>query len=957
MTIHSGKFVFLVLLLMGCRSPSPSSDPVPSDHEPGYIPGTAEECRRLHAALFEDAATITASQPPASFEAPHLPLEAGLNNRLRAFLERQCYKLPGWSGEDGVHLTGTPTQGSSHGWVRVWYSPEVSAWLQRGRPEKEVPEQAIIIKETFRPIGEAKEEGGVFKLVAWQPMIRRPQDSRDGWFWSDIAQDEVRHGVVACSRPPLAWTSSETLRLDNCRPFNGFGYQVCLRCHASQRDFTFAQTTHLPASTGGTRARTQTIYDYRRVWREADAQNPDNHYDDYKNKPASTYIAPHPDRDTIPPALGGANPEFVAQYGLPADESAPSEDIPRFFDHVFAKAAQQQPDTFLTSDQCWSCHSGVGHIAQGLAGAGSLLARDGELAEGTPRYADVSSYGEWSVSMMGLAGRDPIFRAQREWEAHHREACADDITDLCYSCHGAAGQRQLRLDAPSRKFDHAMVSALADAPDGKYGALARDGVSCSVCHQMSGKDLGTPASYTGNWTPTAADDVQGPFSADVRADPMKRALGKTPSGEGDRSQVVRSSALCGSCHVVKLPVRKVGSCTNERFFFEQATFLEWRNSSYRVNDAFIKDEGHAGATPQRCQDCHMPKSFAGSPLKKKIASIEDTDFPTASIPGAPDVHMGVELVERTPYSRHQLSGINLFALSMFAQAPRVFGLADYDYMSNQHGEPTRLQMKTALLSGRAVADASAAVEIGVPTVNGDHLDFTVKVTNKAGHKLPSGVAFRRAFLEVSIEDDSGGTLWASGRTNGAGAIIGHDGEVLASELDTLAPEPHHQVITREDEVQIYEERIADSNGKLTTSFLGLYQPLKDNRLLPTGWKSTFEPLLENGKLPEGLAPHGVDGDPDYPADGSAACGCDVVSYHVPLSAISQHARVRARLHYQAIPPYYLRDRFSVPLPDARRLYQIASHLDTTSATSVIPGWKLPLTEAVRPSREVSGARR
>ena len=77
MTIHSRKFAFLALLLIGCRSPSPSSDPVPSDYEAGYIPGTAEECSRLHAALFEDAATITASQPPASIEEPHLPLEAG----------------------------------------------------------------------------------------------------------------------------------------------------------------------------------------------------------------------------------------------------------------------------------------------------------------------------------------------------------------------------------------------------------------------------------------------------------------------------------------------------------------------------------------------------------------------------------------------------------------------------------------------------------------------------------------------------------------------------------------------------------------------------------------------------------------------------------------------------------------------------------------------------------------
>jgi hypothetical protein len=580
-----------------------------------------------------------------------------------------------------------------------------------------------------------------------------------------------------------------------------------------------------------------------------------------------------------------------------------------------------------------------------------MLAPDGVFAtmDKPTRYADISPYGEWSSSMMGLAGRDPVFRAQREWEADHRKACADDITDTCYRCHGAAGQHQLHLDDPSRKFDHDMVYALPGTPDGKYGALARDGITCTVCHQMSAKDLGTPASYTGNWTPTAPGDLQGPFSEDVRVRPMERSLGKKPSGEDGRDRVIKSSALCGSCHAVKLPVRKVGSCSDEGEVYEQATFLEWRNSDYRKNDDFITDEGHDGATPQRCQDCHMPKQFGGVDMKKKIASIEDSDFPTANLEGVPDVHADVDLAPRAPFSRHQLNGINLFTLSMFEQAPRVFGLTDYDYMANQYGEPTRTHIATALDEGRALADASATVEIGAPMVVGGDLVFTVKVTNKAGHKLPSGVAFRRAFLAVAVEDAGGNALWASGRTNAAGAIVGGDGNVLATELDTTTPESHHQTISSQDQVQIYEERVADSDGKLTTSFLGIYSSIKDNRLLPAGWKANFAPTMENGVVPKGLEPHGVEGDPEYPADGSAACGCDVVTYKVPLAAISGHAQVRAQLNYQAIPPYFLRDRFSVSLPDATRLYQIASHLDT-SASSKIPGWKLLLKEAVRASK-------
>jgi len=933
-------WLLCALFLSACNTPS--------DYEPGYELGSAEECGRLRAALFEDSAAIIASQPPSTVDDPRLPLEAGLTERLHAFVERQCYRQPGWRGEDGVHLSGTEKEGDTHGWVRVWYSPEVAAWLSRGRPTGEVPDEALIIKERYKPLGEAKEDGGVFKFIAWQPMLRRPKDSRDGWFWAEISQEEGRHGEAKCQKPQLAWDSPETLRLDDCRPPSSFG-QPCLRCHSSERDLTFSQASHLPENTGGVHEPAQTIYNYRRVWRDEDARNPDYSYDAYRNTPASTYIASNPDRKAIARGLKSSDLAFVKQYGIALNERAPREDVPRFFDHVVPKADDGKPDTFLTSNQCWGCHSAVAHIAEGPDSAGSMLARDGKLESGKPRFADVSPYGEWSVSMMGLAGRDPVFRAQREWETDHRSGCAKDITDLCYKCHGAAGQHQLHMDAPSRKFEHDMVYALPDSPDGKYGSLARDGITCTVCHQMSGKDLGTPASYTGNWTPTPPNELSGPFATDVRVDPMERALGKTPLGVGGRDHVIKSAALCGSCHAVRLPVRKVGSCSDERFVYEQATFLEWRDSVYRKNDDFIKDEGHDGAAPQRCQDCHMPRQFAGSDLKKKIASIEDAQFPTANLPGVPDLHVGVDIAPRAPFSRHQLNGINLFTLSMFAQAPRVLGLADYDYMSNQYGEPTRLEMATALDSGRAFADTAAMVDIGTPTVRDDALEFTVTVTNKAGHKLPSGVAFRRAFLEVDVEDAKGATLWASGRTNAAGALVGRDGNVLATELDMHTHEPHHQIITREDEAQIYEERTLDSDRNLTTSFLGIYESIKDNRLLPAGWKSRFVPTMENGAVPEGLEPHDVDDDPDYPKDGTPACGCDVVTYRIPLPAAAGHARIRAKLHYQAIPPYYLRDRFSVALPDAQRLYQLTSHLDTRGPTTAIPGWKLMLTEAERAS--------
>ena len=44
----------------------------------------------------------------------------------------------------------------------------------------------------------------------------------------------------------------------------------------------------------------------------------------------------------------------------------------------------------------------------------------------------------------------------------------------------------------------------------------------------------------------------------------------------------------------------------------------------------------------------------------------------------------------------------------------------------------------------------------------------VTVISKVGHKFPSGVGFRRAFLEFNVLDVNNKVLWSSGRTNGAG---------------------------------------------------------------------------------------------------------------------------------------------------------------------------------------------
>ena len=134
-------------------------------------------------------------------------------------------------------------------------------------------------------------------------------------------------------------------------------------------------------------------------------------------------------------------------------------------------------------------------------------------------------------------------------------------------------------------------------------------------------------------------------------------------------------------------------------------------------------------------------------------------------------------------------------------------------------------------------------------IEGGKLVADVQVENKAGHKFPSGVSFRRAFLTFEVLDAAGNELWVSGRADSTGVLVDAAGHPVAGEFmwrNECRPkaaaeqsfQPHYRTITRQDQVQIYQELVRDPRGRLTTSFLSLADVVKDNRLLPRGWTPT-----------------------------------------------------------------------------------------------------------------------
>jgi len=356
----------------------------------------------------------------------------------------------------------------------------------------------------------------------------------------------------------------------------------------------------------------------------------------------------------------------------------------------------------------------------------------------------------------------------------------------------------------------------------------------------------------------------------------------------------------------------------------------------------------------------MPRHYKALSLSgTKIANIESEDF-------APTTHRlpdaSIALTPRTDYRRHSLHGLNVFLNEMFQQFPLLLGVRQIDYMGLTTTQPGLITAAQSML--RMAQHESAEIALSDVRRSGDGLAVTVHVTNKTGHFLPSGVGFRRLFIEFVAEDASGKALWASGRTDALGFLLdGTSERRLATENGVAQREfqPHYQRITQGDQVQIYQELIKDSAGFLTTSFLRRVQPVKDNRLRPRG----FDPkqFLDNpspyirllGEV-EGEAAN----DPHY-TDPSLT-GSDDVRYEIrlPPADLARVARVRATLYSQSIPPFYLQQRFAdakagpAQSDEIQRLYYLTSHLNTT-AGAPIENWKLPLVTATLPVSAQAGA--
>lgn len=465
---------------------------------------------------------------------------------------------------------------------------------------------------------------------------------------------------------------------------------------------------------------------------------------------------------------------------------------------------------FHTSARCLACHNG-------------LI---------TPSGMDVSIGFDWRASIMANSSHDPYWQASTRRETIDHSVAQGKVEDECSICHMPVPRYLAKLRGEKGQiFSHLPLTQ--QEPEHDYAA---DGVTCSVCHQISSKNFDTRESYDGGFIvdpPKSKMDhpEYGPFVVDAgRTHVMDTSTGGFKPTQSDH---IRDSALCGTCHTLFTTAlgpdgREIGE------FPEQMPYLEWKHSDYynKIN----------------CQTCHMTEVQGTAPIAAVLSQ------------------------ERSGMHQHVFVGGNFFM-------QRMLNLYRTDLaVAATPPELTRGAEKTATL----LQTQTARVTVRNVNVDGGKVNAEVFVENLTGHKLPTAFPSRRAWLHFVVVDRNGKVVFDSGKLNADGSIVGNDNDQNPSRY-----EPFYREITSGDQVEIYEPILGDAANHVTTGLLSTVKYLKDSRLLPAGFdKQTAD---------KNIAVVGeAANDPNFTAGG------DLVHYSVPIGNAEGPFHVRAELWYQPI---------------------------------------------------------
>jgi len=487
---------------------------------------------------------------------------------------------------------------------------------------------------------------------------------------------------------------------------------------------------------------------------------------------------------------------------------------------------------FVGSSLCAACHE-------------MLVDKDGN---------DVSISNHWRSTMMANAARDPFWQAKVSSEVDRNPALKKIIEKKCISCH----MPMAWIQASSQNVEGYMLGNGFLSSDSKFHKAAMDGVSCTLCHQIQDNNLGTPESFSGKYTiDTSKTDIDrkifGPYQ-DIEEGIMQTSVKYTPV----YGQHTNDSALCATCHTLFTPfVNKEGNVAGT--FPEQTAFLEWLHSDYGVAPGTRFDMGENKGKEKLCQECHMPHSDAGVEKIAKYAPPESK--------------------EKDHFSQHHFVGGNVFMLNILQ-----------DNLVNLDLTASTIKLEdTKNRTINQLRNNSAKLSIIQTSVSSNEITAVVRVDNLAGHKFPTGFPSRNTWIYLVVSDKKGNKVFESGLPMANGKIAGNDADENLSSY-----EPHYEVITSQDQVQIYEAVMANTEGEVTRTLLRAAAYLKDNRLLPGGFDKTT--------AGSDIAVYG-----NAANDENFVGGSDEVTYRIPLNGHKGPFTIQATLLYNSVSQSFMAD--------------------------------------------------
>jgi hypothetical protein len=301
-------------------------------------------------------------------------------------------------------------------------------------------------------------------------------------------------------------------------------------------------------------------------------------------------------------------------------------------------------------------------------------------------------YKEWNGSVHSMALRDPIYQGELNKAI---KAVGHEIGRQCEGCHSPAAMMTGELKKPG-------LTGLSP--------LALGGVSCDICHSVSGTThTRTPARLPQNGSLILNPGHDGKDGVQlVKRTP--RAPGADCGGgfhECKESPLLDQADLCAGCHQVY---------HYDKHFPIESTYNEWKEGPYAQRGI-------------HCQDCHMVDT--------------DTFLKSADSFKKP---------ERPEY-RHYFSGVNYLLTYLSAQAATRAG----------DKEQAARAMEQYNMAVKRLQSA-AGLELIPIYRNGQLHELKIKVSNlRAGHNLPTSLSnIRQMWLEVTAKDQNGKVVMSSG---------------------------------------------------------------------------------------------------------------------------------------------------------------------------------------------------